>query len=61
MDRLNNMINKVNSKDCIDALEYLSGFICEMTRDKKHYVTILMKRVANEYNIKLEFDEDEKI
>jgi hypothetical protein len=55
------MINKVKDSECIDALDYLSGFICEMTRDKKHYVTILMKRVANEYNIKLEFDEDEKI
>ena len=55
------MINKVEHSECIDALDYLLGFICEMTRDKKHYVTILMKRVANEYNIKLEFDEDEKI
>lgn len=59
MDRLNNMINKVKRSECIDALDYLSGFICEMTRDKKHYVKILMKRVANEYNIKLEFEEDE--
>ncbi len=52
------MINKVKHSECLDALDYLSGYLCEMTRDKKYYVSVLMKRVANEYNIKLEFEDE---
>jgi len=52
----NGQINKVSKKDCHDAIEYLfvNGFVDEMTTDKKHYTTILLKKVANDLNIKLE-------
>ena len=50
------MINKVTKEECIDAIEYLfvNDFLGEMTSDKKYYVTILLKKVANDYKIKLE-------
>ena len=54
------MINKVPKKECIDALEYMCSFaLDEMTSDKKYYTTILMKKVANSYKIKLVFNNDE--
>ena len=54
------MINKVTKEECIEAIRYLfvNGFVDEMTTDKKHYTTILLKKVANDYNIKLEVVED---
>ena len=56
------MLNDVCKKDCIDAIEYLweEGFVQEMTTDKKYYTTILLKKVANFYNIKLEGDDKEE-
>lgn len=50
--------NKVTKQDCMDAIEYLhvQGFVEEMTSDKKHYVEILLKKVANDYNINLGLD-----
>ena len=52
----NGQLNKVSQKDCREAIEYLfvNGFVDEMTTDKKYYTTILLKKVANELNIKLE-------
>ena len=52
------MMNKVTKKECMDAIEYLftEGFVHEMTEDKQHYVTILLKKVANDYNIELVWD-----
>ena len=49
------MLNDVCKQDCIDAIEYLweEGFVEEMTTDKKYYTTVLLKKVANFYNIKL--------
>ena len=54
------MLNKVTKEECIDAIEYLfsEGFVDEMTTDKRHYTTILLKRVANSYGIKLECKEN---
>jgi hypothetical protein len=54
-------LNKVTKKDCLDAIEYLftHGFSLEMSRDKKYYTEILLKKVANDYNIKLEGIDDE--
>ena len=55
------MLNKVTKKECMDALEFLwtMGYTEEMTSDKKYYTEILLKKVANDYNIKLtEIDED---
>ncbi len=55
------MLNKVSKQDCMYAIRYLweEGFVEEMTTNKKYYTTILLKKVANFYNIKLE-REDEK-
>ena len=54
-------INKVSKKDCMDAIEFLftMGYTLEMTSDKKYYTEILLKKVANDYNIKLEGIDDE--
>jgi len=54
-------INKVTKKECLDAIEYLftMGFTLEMTRDKKYYTEILLKKVANVYNIELKGIDDE--
>ena len=50
------MINKVTDQECREALEYfhVQGFSEELTFDKKYYVNILLKKVANNLNIKLE-------
>ena len=50
------MLNKVTKKECQDAIDFLfvEGFIDEMTTDKKFYVCILLKKVANSLNLKLE-------
>jgi len=51
-----NMLNNVTKKECLEAIDYLwsMGYTQEMTSDKKHYTEILLKKVANDYNIKLE-------
>jgi hypothetical protein len=51
---------KVTKKECLDAIEYLfvEGFIDEMTSDKKHYTKILLNKVANDYKIKLNWEEE---
>ena len=48
-------INKVSKKEVMEAIEYLhvQGFVEEMTTDKKHYVEILLKKIANDYKINL--------
>ncbi len=47
--------NKVTKEDCMDAIDYLhvNGFVEEMTTDKRYYVEILLKKVANDYKIDL--------
>ena len=47
---------KVTKKECMKAIEYLftNGYTQEMTSDKKYFTEILLKKVANDYNIKLE-------
>ena len=57
------MLNQVTKKECMDALEYLftEGFVDEMGSDKKYYTTILIKRVANSYGIKLEWKENDEV
>ena len=54
-------INKVTKKECLEAIQYLftAGFTLEMTRDKKYYTEILLKKVANVYNIELKGIDDE--
>ena len=48
-------LNKVSKKECMDAIHYLHqmGVVEEMGTDKKFYTEILLKKVANDYNIKL--------
>jgi len=48
--------NKVTKEECMDAIEYLhvQGFVEEMSSDKRHYVEILLKKVANNYNLNLQ-------
>jgi hypothetical protein len=50
------MLNKVTKKECMEAIEYLftMGYTLEMTSDKRFYTEILLKKVANDYNIKLD-------
>ena len=45
----------------MDAIDYLfaEGFVDEMTADKRHYTTILLKSVANKYGIKLVWEANE--
>ena len=56
------MLNNVTKKECMDALKYLfsMGFVDEMGSDKKYYTTILLKKVANIYGIKLVWKEEDK-
>jgi len=49
-------INKVSNQECMEAIRYLhtNGFVEEMTTDKRFYTEILLRKVANDFNIKLE-------
>ena len=49
------MSDKTTKKECMDAIDYffMEGFIEELGTDKKYYTTILLKKVANDYNINL--------
>jgi hypothetical protein len=53
---MSKQLNKVSKKECIDAIEYLfvQGYTQEMTSDQRYYTKILLKKVANNYNMKLE-------
>jgi|TARA_R100000773_G_C4209154_1_gene109179 hypothetical protein len=55
------MLNKVTKKQCLEAIEYLftHGYTLEMTSDKRYYTEILLKKVANDYNIELKGIDDE--
>ena len=57
---MNKQINKVSKKDCLEAIEFLftMGYTEEMTSDKRYYTEILLRKVANDYNIKLVFEEE---
>lgn len=56
------MKNKVTKKQCLEAIEYLftMGYTLEMNTDKRYYTEILLKKVANDYNIVLEGIDDEQ-
>ena len=56
------MKNKVTKKQCLEAIEYLftMGYTMEMNTDKRYYTEILLKKVANDYNIVLEGIDDEQ-
>jgi hypothetical protein len=49
------MINNVTKKECIDALDYFWQCVdLDDEGDRIHYTKILLKKVANDYNIELE-------
>lgn len=52
------MINKVSKKECLKAIDYFwkSDYLSELTSDKRYFCEILLKKVANDYNIKLAND-----
>ena len=53
---MSKQINKVSKDDCLDAIEYLfcQAYVNDMTSDQRYYTKILLKKVANNYNMKLE-------
>lgn len=52
----NDTNHKVTKGDVMEAIEYFhaEGFIDQLSYDEKYYVEILLKKVANVYNIRLE-------
>jgi len=58
---MDKQLNKVTKKQCLEAIEYLftMGHSLEMWGDKKYYTEILLKKVANDYNIKLQGIDEE--
>ena len=57
---MSKQINEVSKKECLQAIDYLftNGYTEEMTTDKRYFTEILLKKVANDYNIKLIFEEE---
>ena len=53
MARPNGYVSKSLKEEAIAYL-FESGFLNEMTLDKKFYTTVLLAEVANEMNIELE-------
>ena len=53
-------MHKVNRRECLEAMRYFfeQGFIEDLTSDKKYYVNILLKKVANDYNVELKGIDD---
>jgi hypothetical protein len=48
-------INEVNKKQCLDAIDYFWQCVdLDDDSDTIHYTKILMKKVANDYGVKLE-------
>tara|TARA_Y100001972_G_C7596151_1_gene298750 strand:- start:360 stop:524 length:165 start_codon:yes stop_codon:yes gene_type:complete len=52
------VINKVNKKDILDAIEYffVEGFIDQMNHDERYYLKALLNKVANDYKIQLDWE-----
>tara|TARA_Y100001973_G_scaffold98310_1_gene155709 strand:- start:6817 stop:7002 length:186 start_codon:yes stop_codon:yes gene_type:complete len=48
-------LNKVTRNECKEAIDYLfvEASINNMNSDERHYTKILLKKVANDYQIKL--------
>jgi len=49
------MLNQVSKKECMEAINYLwgTGATMQMSSDQQYYTEILLKKVANQYNIEL--------
>ena len=48
-------LNKVTKKEVMSAIQYLhtEGFIDNMRSDEAHYTKILLRKVANDYGVRL--------
>ena len=55
--------HKVTKRESLEAIRYFheEGFIEDLRRDSRYYVTILLKEVANKHNIELVGIDDEDI
>ena len=55
------MLNKVTKKEIDDAFDYFmdTGRLEELKEDDVYYIKALLKFVANKYNWKLIFEEEE--
>tara|TARA_Y100001937_G_C6889638_1_gene228448 strand:- start:256 stop:441 length:186 start_codon:yes stop_codon:yes gene_type:complete len=49
-------LNKVSRDECKEAIDYLfvQASLNNMNSDERYYTKILLKKVANSYNIRLE-------
>jgi len=49
-------MDKTTRKDVMDAIQYFwaSGYLEELTSDKRYYTEILLKCCAKKYNVVLE-------
>lgn len=48
--------HKVTKRDVMEAIQYFhtEDFIGQLSYDERHYVEILLRKVANVYNMRLE-------
>tara|TARA_Y100001938_G_scaffold65675_1_gene91217 strand:- start:1030 stop:1197 length:168 start_codon:yes stop_codon:yes gene_type:complete len=55
-------MSKSTKQQCEEAIEYffVEGFIDELGTDKKYYTKILLNKVADDYNIKLEWEDTDE-
>ena len=49
-------LNKVSKDECLEAIDFLfvECYLNNMNSDERYYTKILLKKVANNYQIKLE-------
>jgi len=49
------MLHKVRKRDCMEAINYFytMNFLEQLKTDERHYVEILLRKVANHYKITL--------
>lgn len=49
-------LNKVSRDECLEAIDFLfvECYLNNMNSDERYYTKILLKKVANNYQIKLE-------
>ena len=55
-------MENTTEEKCMRAIEFFftEGFIDELTSDKKHYTKILLVKVADDYNIKLKWEDTDE-
>ena len=56
------IMENTTEEKCMRAIEFFftEGFIDELTSDKKHYTKILLDKVADDYNIKLKWEDTDE-